>query len=235
MKASAELIADLWCSGIKNSQATLGVTSQRRVRSAALPLARRYRSDRVFSMRRLNALFATDTLFSDVKSLNQNRCAKVFSQNVGFNVTYTMILLTEDYLGYLYRDFCHDFEIPEHLKFDGYSLQARRNTLFMKTLRKYDTQYHVSIPCRPNDNPTEGSIRELKKRWYCIMHKNKNPERLWDHRMACISETGNLSVTSSCYASGRTPLKYITRETPTSVNIWTLHFMIGLLIKKTMD
>ena len=115
-------------------------------------------------MRRLNALFATDTLFSDVKSLNQNRCAKVFSQNVGFNVTYTMILLTEDYLGYLYRDFCRDFGIPEHMAFGGYSSQAGRNNLFMKTFKKYDTQYHVPSSHRTNENPAEGSIRKLKKR-----------------------------------------------------------------------
>ena len=70
LKASADLIADLWCIGPTRSQATLGATMQRGIRSAILPLARRYNSDRVFSMRGLNARFATDTLFSYVKSLN---------------------------------------------------------------------------------------------------------------------------------------------------------------------
>ena len=63
LKASDELIADLWCVGIKRSQATRGVTNQRGVRLAILPLARIYREDTVFSMRRLNARFVTDTLF----------------------------------------------------------------------------------------------------------------------------------------------------------------------------
>ena len=72
-------------------------------------------------MRRLDARFATDNLFLDVKSLNQNTCAQVFSHNVGFNSPYPMVLLTGESLGYSYRDFSHDFGIPEHLTFDGYS------------------------------------------------------------------------------------------------------------------
>ena len=46
------------------------------------------------------------------------------------------------------------------------------------------------------------------------MLKNKVPEILWDYGLVWISETGNLSVSSSRYASGRTPLEYITGETP---------------------
>ena len=132
-------------------------------------------------MRWLNARFATDNLFSDVKSLNQNTCAQFFSHKVGFNATYPMESSKGDSLGYSYRDFSHDFGTPGHLTFDGYSAQVGRNTLFMKTVRKYETQYHISIPRRPNENPAEGSIIELKKRWYRIMLKNKVPERLWDY------------------------------------------------------
>ena len=214
LKASDERIADLWCIGLKRSQATLGATTQRGIRSTILPLARRYRDDRVFSMRWLNARFATDTLFSDVKSFNQNTCAQVFSHKVGFNDTYPMESSTGDSLGYSYRDFIHDFGITEHLRFDGYSAQVGRNTLLIKTARKYDTQYHVSSPRRPNESPYEGSIREVKKRWYRIIITNKVSEKLWDYGLVWISETRNLSVSSSHYASGRTPLEYITRETP---------------------
>ena len=87
LKASSELIDDLWCIGLKRSQATLGTTMQRGIRSTILPLARIYRADRVFIMSRLNAQFATDNLFSDVNSLNQNTCAKVFSHKIVFNAT----------------------------------------------------------------------------------------------------------------------------------------------------
>ena len=49
LKASAGLIANLWCIGLKRSQDTLGATTKRGIISAILPLARRYRDYRVFS------------------------------------------------------------------------------------------------------------------------------------------------------------------------------------------
>ena len=113
------------------------------------------RYNRFFSMIHLNASFATDTYSSGVKSLNQNTCSQVFSHKVGFNATYPMVLSTGGYLVYSYRVFCHYFGIPEHLTVDGYSSQVGQNTLFMETFRKYDTQYHVSIPCRLNEDPVE--------------------------------------------------------------------------------
>ena len=100
-QASAEVIADLWYIGLKRPQATLGTTTQTGIRSAMLVLERRYRDDRVFSMCWLNARFATDTLFSDVKSLNQNTCAQVFSHKVGFNATYPMVFPTGESFGIL--------------------------------------------------------------------------------------------------------------------------------------
>ena len=41
LKASADLIADLWCIGPTRSQATLGATTQRAIRYSILTLARR--------------------------------------------------------------------------------------------------------------------------------------------------------------------------------------------------
>ena len=62
-KASDKLMVDLWYFGLKISRATLRYTTQRGVRSDILPLGRRYRADRVFIMRRLNAHFASETFF----------------------------------------------------------------------------------------------------------------------------------------------------------------------------
>ena len=46
------------------------------------------------------------------------------------------------------------------------------------------------------------------------MIKKNVPKRLWDFGLVWISETGNLTVTSSRYANGRTPLEIVTGETP---------------------
>ena len=90
LKASAELIDDLRCIGIKKEKATLDATTQRGTRYAILPLRRRYRADRVYILKRLNTRFATDTILSDIKSLNHNVCAQVFSYKFGLSAAYPM-------------------------------------------------------------------------------------------------------------------------------------------------
>ena len=62
--------------------------------------------------------------------------------------------------------FFHDYGVPKQLAFDGTIAQIGNNELFMKSINKYGTKYCVSSPRRPNENPTEGSIRAIKKRWY---------------------------------------------------------------------
>ena len=86
--------------------------------------------------------------------------------------------------------------------------------------------YHVFGPRRANENPAEGGIREVKKRWYRIMSKKKVPKRLWDYGLIWVCETGNLTVSSSRYANGRTPLEIITSETPNiSVSSLTYNYL----------
>ena len=84
LKESVELISDLWCIVIKNKKGTLQATTQLGTRSDIIPLSCKYGADILYSVKRLNARFATDTLFSDIKSLSQNVCAQVFSHKVGF-------------------------------------------------------------------------------------------------------------------------------------------------------
>ena len=107
-----------------------------------------------------------------------------------------------------------DFGAPEHLTFDGAQAQVGQHTPFMKTLRRYDIKYHVSSPRRPNENPAEATIHEVKKRWYRVMRKKKVPQRLWDFGIVWICETANMTVSSSRYADGRTPIEMITGDTP---------------------
>ena len=49
--------------GLKQATLTLKHTTQRLVRSALLPLGRRYRADRMFQQRRLHGDWYTDTVF----------------------------------------------------------------------------------------------------------------------------------------------------------------------------
>ena len=51
LNVSSDLFEDLWYIFLKRDQATLGATTQRGVRLAILPLSRRYRAVRLFSMK----------------------------------------------------------------------------------------------------------------------------------------------------------------------------------------
>ena len=168
----------------------------------------------MYNLKRFRGKFATDTFYPEIKSLNQNTCAQMYSHKGGFAVCYPMTGEDGNSIGQSLKDFSQDYGVPEHLTFDGASAQVGQSTSFMKTIKKYEIKYHISGPRRPNENPAESSIRELKKRWYRIMVKKKVPKRLWDYGFTWICETNNLSVSSSYYAQGRTALEFITGETP---------------------
>ena len=89
-QVTADNLAELWCIGIKRAQATINAISQHYTRSALLPIAKRYRADRMYNVKRLNWKLATDTFFSDVKSLKQNICGQVYTHKCGFAKPYPM-------------------------------------------------------------------------------------------------------------------------------------------------
>ena len=71
-KCTASSLSELWCIGPNRATAIIKIKTQRGTRSTLLPLSRQYRADRMFNYKILNDKFATDHLFYDVKSLNQN-------------------------------------------------------------------------------------------------------------------------------------------------------------------
>ena len=214
LKQTAENLAEMWCIGINKAKATLRATTQRATRSAILPISRRYRADKVYGIKTLRGKFATDTLWSTKKSLNQNACAQIISHKNGFAVCYPMTQATGDSIGDSLLNFIHDFGKPEKLTYDGATAQTGKKTKFMNTIRSHQIQGKASGPRRPNENPAESAIREIKRRWYRIMDKKQVPLRLWDFAMVWVCETGNLTVSSSKYARGRTAVEIITGETP---------------------
>jgi hypothetical protein len=77
---SKETLSERWNIGIVQAKQTLKVTTQRGVRSARLPLSRRYRTDRMYNEKKLRGQKVyTDTLFGRVKSISNNTCAQIFA------------------------------------------------------------------------------------------------------------------------------------------------------------
>ena len=165
-------------------------------------------------MKRLSGKFATDTAYGKIKSLWGKLGSQIYSHKCGFKVSYPIPKVDGNHVGDTLTQFIADFGVPEQLTFDGASVQTGPKTKFMDAIRRYEIKYHVSGPRRPNENPAEQSIHEIKKRWYRVMLKKKVPPRLWDYGFTWVCETENICANFSKYAEGRTPLEIITGETP---------------------
>ena len=116
-QVSPEELSERWCIGLQQAKNTIKITTQKGVRSAILPLSRRYRADRVFERPLLRGDFYTDTMDARAKSLEGNKYAQVFANRDLFAIAYPMRakLAAGDGL----RQFIQDFGQPERLTFDG--------------------------------------------------------------------------------------------------------------------
>ena len=210
---SSEQLSERWNIGLKNARQTLKVTTQRGVRSAILPLSRRYRTDRMYNQRKLrNQKFYTDTLIGKFNSLTNNTCAQIFANESYFVKAYPME--SKASAGQALRQFVRDYGVPEQLTSDGSGEQTGPTTLFMKNVRKYNIEHHISEPHRPQQNRAESVIREVKRRWFRQMTKRRVPKRLWDYGIVWTCEIMSLTANSSFALDGRTPIEQITGETP---------------------
>ena len=71
-----EGLSERWSIRLGQARETLKRTTQRIVRSAVMPLAKRYRADRIFEKRQLRGEWFTDTLDGRVTSKDGNRYVK---------------------------------------------------------------------------------------------------------------------------------------------------------------
>ncbi len=140
---------------LKKAKSTLLPTTQHFKRSAKLPIIRRYRADRFHDIKKLDSKFSADTIWADVKSINQHKYAQAYTHKCEFAVVHPIDNMTRDSIGQTLLDFIHDFGIPTTLTFDGHESQLGEGSVFMKTIRKYNIKFHMSEPWRPEQNHTE--------------------------------------------------------------------------------
>ena len=110
--------------------------------------------------------------------------------------------------------FISEYGIPDKLTMDGAAVQVGRDTTIMETVRRANIDHHISGPYRPEENPAEGGIRELKRRFYRLINKYNIPMRLWCFVLQYVVDIMNLTVNYSRYSNGRVPLEIITGITP---------------------
>jgi hypothetical protein len=114
----------------------------------------------------------------------------------------------------LLQTFTREWGILRKLTVDGASEYIGKHTEFNRKIHLYNINLHVAEPHTPKQNPAEGVIREICKKWYCITTQKKVHNRLWDYGIVWICEVLQRTVSSSLYAVGHTPLEIITGETP---------------------
>eukprot|EP00957_Ditylum_brightwellii_P197293 15030969-Ditylum_brightwellii.AAC.1 len=83
--------------------------------------------------------------------------------------------------GEVLKIFCQEFRVPEKLTFDCFKEQSSHNTDFMKEVRTQSIDYHISESDLHNQNPVEGVIWEIRRKWYPTMIRKQVPRQLWDY------------------------------------------------------
>ena len=208
---SAHDLSERWFIGLNQATKTLQKTTQNLLRSAVLPLSRRYRADRMFRRKTLNGKWSTDTLDGHCVSLDGNKYAQVFANERYFSKIYPMD--TKSKAGDALKVFCREFGVPFDLTFDGSKEQCNKNTTFMKQIRKCGIKYHVSEPNVHNQNPVEGVIREIRRKWFRTMVRKRVPRKLWDYGMVWCSEVISLTHSTAGPFGNGIPQEFVTGET----------------------
>jgi hypothetical protein len=146
-----------------------------------------------------------------LKSLDGNRYAQVFANKGYFAKIYPMD--SKSKAGDALKIFCREFGIPENLTFDGSKEQCKKGTAFMQQVRKHGINHHISEPDLHNQNPVEGVIREIRRKWYRTMIRKRVPRKLWDYGVIWVSETMSMTHTSAGGLNGCIPLTMVTGDT----------------------
>ena len=204
-------LSERWGISINIASKTLQKTTQRFLRCAILPLSRRYRADRMFTRKTLSGDWSTDTFDGRCKSHAGNKYAQVFANKAYFSRIYPMD--SKKKAGDALKVFCQEFGVPERLTFDGSKEQNCKGTQFMSQVRKHNIDYHTSEAALHNQNPVEGCIRELRRKWYRIMIRQRVPEPFWDYGLRWVSETSSMTFTSAGSLNGNIPITQVTGET----------------------
>ena len=75
-----EDLSERWCISVAQATLTLKATTRKLVRSALMPLARRYRVDRMFEVNRIRGKMATDIMDARCNSIHDERYCQVFGK-----------------------------------------------------------------------------------------------------------------------------------------------------------
>ena len=133
----------------------------------------------MFQPNRLQGTFATNTMDMRCKSIHGEQYCQVFANKEFFAAAYPIETKSDAHDPI--DMFVNDYGAMDILISDGGAEQVGRHTQFQAKLRKYDIKSKVAEPDRHDQNPAEGVIRDIRKRWYRQIFKTNCPRRIWNY------------------------------------------------------
>jgi hypothetical protein len=211
---SSEQLAKKWGIGVKAAEKTLDATTQKFIRSSVHPIERRYRTaHQQLKYKQLggrHGRFYSDTMFSSVKSVLQNTCGQLWTNDIGF-YHFTGMRSKSEAPNSL-DEFVQHVGIPSGIVTDD----AKELTLgrWKKLRERYSIKCTETEPLSPWQNRAEGGIRELKRHVLRLMRRSQAPKRLWDFCALLVAKLRSLTVNDTYLSHGRTPHEIVTGKTP---------------------
>ena len=207
-------LSEAWGISVEQARMTLDATTQYHARSAIMPLSRRYRMDRMFEPKRLWSDMSTDTMDPRCEGLHGDRQCQVYGNKQMFVAGYPTTSAKALDIDVTLKDFINDCGAPTTMTMDGAKSQTARGSAFMSRLRRNHITPIISGPYRPNMNPCESVIRELRKKWYRAIFKTNCPRALWNYGIPHIAKIMQLTATNAAGLNGQTPLGALLGDTP---------------------
>lgn len=204
-------LAQRWCIAPDRAKRTIDTTTQRGVRTCLYPnLSRRFdTNDRMLRYTRLRPVIFTDTMFANIKSRRNNKCAQVFATNFGwvFVVPMTTKGDAHDALSLCLQR----YGAPVAMVVDGSKEQIGK--AFRRKLQQADCQLRQTEPYSPWQQAAEGAIREVKRASARLMVKSQAPKVLWDHSLELAALIRSHTASDILSAAGEVPLTILTGST----------------------
>ncbi len=204
----ANLLSLKWGIGLEKAKNTIKHTTQLNVRSALLPLTRRYRTDLLSQrLRRLNTRFYTDTMFSKIgTSLRGNTCTQIFTDGNGAVFAYPM--QSKAQAGDKLLSLIQQVGIPNELHRDG-APEMGGNSKFNRLCQEYRIRSTYTEPHSPWQNRCENVIGVLSKKLKARRARRRIPKCVWDFHIVWEAQIYSRTV----HRDHSTPLEALTGDT----------------------
>ena len=209
------LLSHKWGIGLKKAKDTLSKTTQLNIRSALLPLTRRYRTDLLSQrLKRLSARFYTDTAFSKIgNSIRGNECVQLFTD--GESSIFAYPLKSKSDAGTALQDFCSQVGVPQELHRDNAPEMSGNDTEFMKVCRSNKVVSTFTEPHSPWQNKCELMIGVIMKKAKARRVRRRIPNKVWDYQLVWECQI----YSRTCHNGQNTGLEKITGDT-TDISEW---------------